>query len=86
MTRQLVESSNVAEVGYDPETFRLEVKFKPNPAGHAAVWSYAPVMRAEYDAMIHGASVGRVLALLKRNPGITQKLVAEDRDGIETPL
>jgi hypothetical protein len=86
MTRTLVESSNVAEVGYDPNTFRLEVKFKPDRSGRSAVWSYVPVMHAEYEAMTApGSSVGRTLALLKKNPAITQTLVAEVRDGIEIP-
>ncbi len=53
MTRQPIRSSNLAAVGYDDATQTLEIEFKPNRAGVAAVWQYRPVARDVYDAMLN---------------------------------
>lgn len=49
-----VDSSNIAKIGYDPETQKLYVKFKSG-----ALWSYAPVPPEKYREMEEAALVGK---------------------------
>lgn len=48
-----VKSSNLAAVGYDPESEMLRVQFHSG-----AVWEYSQVSPAKYSALIHAPSVG----------------------------
>ena len=57
MKRVPVSSSNVLEVGYERETKTLEVQFKSN-----AVYQYAAVPLATYEALLLADSVGGYLA------------------------
>jgi hypothetical protein len=79
MTRTPVESSNIAAVGYDATRRTLEVEFKPNKSGVAAVWQYTPVEPEAYDLMLQpGVSVGRVFfAAVKTNDMVTAAKVDE---------
>jgi hypothetical protein len=85
--RESVTSSNVASLGYDSETQRLEVAFKPNIHGVTRIFAYAPVLPVEWDAMMQpGASIGRAVARLVTHGGITATLVGEIRDGQESRI
>jgi hypothetical protein len=53
ITRIPVSSSNLAEVGYDPETQTLEVQFVSGTEGH-----YEGVPQAQYDALMAAQSKG----------------------------
>ena len=57
MKRVPVSSSNVLEVGYDGEAKTLEVEFKGG-----AVYHYADVPLANYEALLLADSVGSYLA------------------------
>lgn len=53
MDRQKVTSSNIAAIGYDPETKTLEVEFK-----RGQVYSYKNVPEAAYVAFGEASSKG----------------------------
>ena len=57
MQRMPVQSSNIASVGYDPETNILEIEFTTG-----AVYDYPGVPQAKYDEMLMAPSVGRYFA------------------------
>lgn len=56
MERMPVQSSNVAEVGYDPSTMTMEVAFLSG-----AVYQYFDVPEIVFQEMISSDSVGRFL-------------------------
>ncbi len=85
--REAVASSNVAAIGYNRETQTLEVEYKPNKDGISRVFAYAPVLPITWDEMTQpGNSIGRAIAHIKANRGITATLVAEIRDGQESRI
>lgn len=53
MTRTPVESSNIAEIGYDPETRVLEILFR-----NGRIYTYNGVPRDEYQALMSADSIG----------------------------
>lgn len=53
MTRTQVQSSQLSEVGYDPETKKLEIQFK-----NGAVYEYDNVPQSTYDELMAAESVG----------------------------
>jgi hypothetical protein len=73
MNRQIVVSSMMRSVGYEPENLTLEVEFK-----RGDVWRYAPVRPATYAAMIDPtASAGRILnADVLRNPNVVGEMIS----------
>jgi len=54
MKRRPVTSSVIAELGYDPETSTLELKFTTG-----RVYQYFMVPSAVFDALLKSTSVGR---------------------------
>lgn len=62
MIREPVRSSNVASVGYDPNTLTLEVEFV-----NGAVYQYFDVPEIEYQSLISAESVGKYLNLNIKN-------------------
>jgi hypothetical protein len=62
MNRTPVSSSNVASVGYEPETLVLEVEFL-----HGGVYQYSGVPQEEYEALISASSVGGYLGANIKN-------------------
>ncbi|WP_373371922.1 KTSC domain-containing protein [Archangium lansingense] len=56
MLRQPVQSSNVASIGYVPESQTLEVEFKDS-----AIYQYLGVPAALYDALMRAPSKGAFL-------------------------
>ena len=56
MDRISVQSSNVAEVGYDPGKMTLEVAFLSG-----SVYQYFDVPEVLFQEMLHSESVGRFL-------------------------
>ena len=56
MNRTPVTSSNVAAVGYDPNTMTLEVEFR-----NGAVYQYFDVPETVYHDLVSASSVGRYL-------------------------
>jgi KTSC domain len=53
MERQPVSSSNLASVGYDPNSEALEVEFK-----NGRIYQYLNVPQSVYEALISAPSVG----------------------------
>ena len=56
MDRIPVQSTNVAEVGYDPETMTLEVAFH-----NGTLYQYFDVPEVMFQELLHSDSVGRFL-------------------------
>jgi hypothetical protein len=56
MERSPVQSSNVAEVGYDPASMTLEVLFH-----NGSIYRYFDVPQAVYSELMSAASVGAYL-------------------------
>ncbi len=54
MERQLVESSNLASIGYDPETSTLEVEFN-----NGAIWQYFDVPESVWHEFESSESKGK---------------------------
>lgn len=54
MQRKPVQSSNIASVGYDPETQTLEIEFHGG-----GVYRYFDVPVATYDKLMASGSVGK---------------------------
>lgn len=54
MNRQQVESSNIAEIGYDTQFATLEVLFKDGK-----VYQYFDVPSEVYNCLVNAASVGQ---------------------------
>jgi hypothetical protein len=57
MERQLVSSSNLKSVGYDPRSRTLEIEFH-----NGGVYQYDEVSQQTYDDLIAAASKGRYYA------------------------
>jgi hypothetical protein len=53
MNRTAVSSSTISSVGYDPDTFVLEIEFL-----NGSVYQYFDVPSAEYDQLVSAPSVG----------------------------
>jgi len=64
MERQAVESSNLAEIGYDAETHTLEIQFKKG-----TVYQYYEVPSEVYEEFIESKSVGKAFAQLIKSGG-----------------
>lgn len=63
MERMPVQSSNIAEVGYEPATMTLEVAFH-----NGTIYQYFDVPEALYQELIRAESVGTFLnAQIKNN-------------------
>lgn len=61
------KSSNVASIGYDPDTEELRVAFKPHKEGEPGrVYSYASVPKDKYLAFLNAESVGSHFATFIR--------------------
>lgn len=56
MQRAAVSSSNVAEVGYDPDTLTLEVAFQSGD-----VYQYFDVPESVYQQLMQASSIGAFL-------------------------
>lgn len=57
MQRTSVSSSNVASVGYDPESSTLEIEFN-----NGAIYQYFDVNENIYNELLNAGSVGGYLA------------------------
>lgn len=62
MNRVPVSSSNLASVGYDPETLTLEVEFL-----HGGVYQYFDVPQSEHEALMQAPSHGEYFSAYVRN-------------------
>lgn len=62
MERIPVQSSNVAEVGYDPNTMTLEVAFHSG-----GIYQYFDVPEGLFQEMLQAESVGRFLNIYIKN-------------------
>ena len=62
MHRTPVSSSNVASVGYDPNTLTLEVEFKDG-----SVYQYFDVPETVYQELMRASSVGQFIHSNIRN-------------------
>jgi len=56
MNRDPVESSNLASVGYDPESNILEIEFK-----NGSIYHYFEVPESRYNALMNASSKGSYL-------------------------
>lgn len=61
MNMQLVSSSTIHAIGYDFGSRDLDVQFK-SKGGPGAVYRYADVPRASYDALVRAESIGKFFA------------------------
>ena len=57
MEHKPVQSSNIAEIGYDPEAGTLSVKFKGG--GH---YHYSNVPQDKYEQLLKSSSIGTFLS------------------------
>ena len=58
----VTQGNNISEVGYDPETQTLELKFSSG-----GIYSYAAVPPEIHDKLIHADSPGRYFAVYVRS-------------------
>ena len=71
-----VESSNIAKIGYDPETQTLYIKFKGG-----SLWSYRAVPPEEYQRLAEAKSVGKHFAgWIRPNPRYEAKQIVETEE------
>lgn len=57
MKRQKIDgSSNIAEIGYNPEKMKLQVKFH-----NGSIYNYYPVTKDGYDLLMQSKSKGSFL-------------------------
>lgn len=63
MERQAVSSSNLASVGYDPNSETLEVEF----VSTGKVYEYYNVPQFEYDRLMEASSIGQYFNAQIRN-------------------
>lgn len=71
MNWQAVESSQIAEVGYDAESRTLGVRFKPTGKSPASEYHYAGVPAPIHRAMISAPSVGSFFTVeVKKRPDL----------------
>lgn len=79
MERHKVTSSNVAAIAYDEVEQILEVEFKPNRNGIAAIWQYSPVHVSTYELMLdESTSIGKLISVMKHDPAVAcQEKVGE---------
>jgi hypothetical protein len=79
MTRTPVESSAISSMGYDAATQTLEVQYRGKNDAPGPVWQAAPVSQRDFDCLCApGASIGRLVAVLKANASVTWTRVAEE--------
>ena len=64
MERFPVESSNLASVGYDPESAVLEIEFKSG-----GIYEYSGVPQSVYDDLMNAASKGKYFHRYIKNSG-----------------
>ena len=62
MDRQLVSSSNIASIGYDPPSETLEVEFQ-----NGSVYQYYNVGQSTYDELMATPSKGKFLIYQIKN-------------------
>lgn len=79
MDLQLIDSSMIHALGYDPATKTLAVQFN----GTGDVWHYAAVPEAAYELLRGAESVGQAFGrhIRGRYTGVKQPLVEERADG-----
>ena len=59
MTRQPVESSQLASVGFDAATSTMEIEFvNRNPAKLPSIYTYANVSQEDHDKLVNAESIG----------------------------
>lgn len=88
MERVKVRSSAISAAAYDEAEQKLETVYHPNKIGIASVWHYKPVAQESFDALLEEsrkaqagdptASVGRILAEIRRQPGIESYKAGEE--------
>lgn len=71
MNRVPVVSSNVAEVGYDPETRTLEIAFVKG-----GIYQYFGVPASIYNGLLAAPSVGRYFDVHVKKAGYSVRKVA----------
>ena len=85
MTREPVSSSNLAAVGYCPETLVLEVEFRPARDGVAKVWAYENVDPQVAEQLRGAESIGRAFQIV-RNVYRGRHVAIIAPDGVEHRL
>jgi hypothetical protein len=54
--RDLVTSTNIVEIGYDPPSLTLEVVFR-----NGGIYQYFDIPKQEYESLLGAASIGEYL-------------------------
>jgi len=67
MDMKPVKSSNIAEVGYEPRTKTLAIRFKGKDGKLGRLYHYDGVSQKEYDACCGAESIGGYFAANIRN-------------------
>ncbi len=71
MEWKTVDSSQISEVGYDPETATLGIRFKAGKKSPASEYHYADVTDDVYQGLLTATSVGRYFAeQIKQRPDL----------------
>ncbi len=82
MIREAVQSSNLASLGYDAEARKLEVAFRPDRTGYAAVWEYDDVPPEMEHRLLSAESIGREFAIIRYNFA-SRRVATITPDGVE---
>lgn len=78
MNRAKIEgSSNIAEIGYDPENMTLEVKFHND-----TIYQYWPITQLGWELLMKTKSKGKYFnKWIRKNPKINYKKMDEVQSG-----
>lgn len=78
MNRAKIEgSSNIVEIGYDPENMTLEVKFHNN-----TIYQYWPITQLGWELLMKAESKGKYFnEKFRKNPKINYKRVDKVQSG-----
>jgi hypothetical protein len=69
MKYEPVKSSNIAGIGYEPDTQTLGIKF-----AKGGIWHYTGVSHAQYQALINAPSIGSHFQTEIRHKFASQKI------------
>ncbi|WP_410666039.1 KTSC domain-containing protein [Amycolatopsis sp. lyj-84] len=70
MNRQPVTSTNIASIGYDPQTRTLEIEFR-----NCRVYQYSDVPEATATALLNAASHGQYFNLYVKDRYSARRIV-----------
>ena len=82
-----VESSQISEVGYEPETETLGIRFKAKGDWPASEYHYANVNETIHKALLDAESVGKAFQFyIKANPKLYPHIKIRPSDYLDAEL